>query len=240
MPAAFRELFESFMNVCISLLILSLFAWQALASLRESLGGGPVRKWAYQGSQRIFAAVSRCEMYLNIYIIIFTYLEPNWPSFYLGKGSSFLEGSNPIAVTNDFQVVGKNLVVRTGVAFGSGNQGLHQQTPKLGFWIPKKGSWMEDDFPFPSEDDFQVPCFFFLAGKRCDTITSSFSIWSCAAFQVVVPPFSVLYWMTMTVYRWPARDLRRLEGWEEERRSSCGEIENEKMLRIRLEYVVFN
>jgi len=39
MPAAFRELFESFMNVCISLLILSLFAWQALASLRESLGG---------------------------------------------------------------------------------------------------------------------------------------------------------------------------------------------------------
>ena len=38
---------------------------------------------------------------------------------------------------------------------------------------------------------------------------------SCAGFQVVVPPFSVLYWMTMTVYRWPARDLRRLEGWEE-------------------------
>ncbi|CAJ1389552.1 unnamed protein product [Effrenium voratum] len=29
---------------------------------------------------------------------------------------------------------------------------------------------------------------------------------------VVVPPFSVLYWMILTVYRWPARDLRRLEG----------------------------
>ncbi|CAE7285526.1 ABCC1, partial [Symbiodinium sp. CCMP2592] len=29
---------------------------------------------------------------------------------------------------------------------------------------------------------------------------------------VIVPPFMVLYWMIMTVYRWPARDLRRLEG----------------------------
>ena len=29
---------------------------------------------------------------------------------------------------------------------------------------------------------------------------------------IVVPPFALVYWMTMTVYRWPARDLRRLEG----------------------------
>eukprot|EP00434_Breviolum_minutum_P044153 symbB.v1.2.039400.t1/scaffold6538.1/size22092/2 len=42
----------------------------------------------------------------------------------------------------------------------------------------------------------------------------SLLILSLFAWQalVVVPPFSVLYWMTMTVYRWPARDLRRLEG----------------------------
>jgi hypothetical protein len=33
MPAAFRELFESFMNVCISVLIISLFATPALVPL---------------------------------------------------------------------------------------------------------------------------------------------------------------------------------------------------------------
>lgn len=40
--------------------------------------------------------------------------------------------------------------------------------------------------------------------ERCSALGTS--------AEVVVPPFSVLYWMTMTVYRWPARDLRRLEG----------------------------
>jgi len=76
-------------------------------------------------------------------------------------------------------IAGTNLVIRTGVAFGSGNPGLHQkvQTPKLGFYeSPKKGSWMEDDFPFPREDDFQVPCSVSFCRETCDTITSSFSI----------------------------------------------------------------
>lgn len=99
MPAAFRELFESFMNVCISLLILSLFAWQALASLRESLGGGPVRKGAYQGSQQIFAAVSRCDMYVTI--IVSTYMEPNWQLFCLGWRLFFSKGSNLIVIAFD-------------------------------------------------------------------------------------------------------------------------------------------
>lgn len=29
---------------------------------------------------------------------------------------------------------------------------------------------------------------------------------------MVVPPFVLVYWLTMKVYRWPARDLKRLEG----------------------------
>ena len=64
--------------------------------------------------------------YVSQYIHHYFHIPGTQLTFVLfGERILFLEGSNRIAVTNDFQVVDKNLVVRTGVAFGSGNPGLH-------------------------------------------------------------------------------------------------------------------
>eukprot|EP00913_Durusdinium_trenchii_P028638 g26858.t1 len=62
--------------------------------------------------------------------------------------------------------------------------------------------------------DDRMPAAFRELFESCMNVCISVLILSLFAWQalVVVPPFSVLYWMTMTVYRWPARDLRRLEG----------------------------
>lgn len=38
--------------------------------------------------------------------------------------------------------------------------------PKRKILNPQKRSWMEDDFRFPREDGFQVPCFIFFSGKN--------------------------------------------------------------------------
>ena len=73
------------------------------------------------------------------------------------------------------KVVGKNLVVRSGVAFGSGNAGLQPNyRPKnKDFESPEKGVGWKRIFHLQGKMIFSSSMLvFFFAGKRCDTITS--------------------------------------------------------------------
>lgn len=62
--------------------------------------------------------------------------------------------------------------------------------------------------------DDRMPAAFRELFESFMNVCISLLILSLYAWQalLVVPPFGVVYWMTMTIYRWPARDLRRLEG----------------------------
>lgn len=175
MPAAFRELFESFMNVCISLLILSLFAWQALASLLESLRGEmsiPSRTCENVSMPSVTTNFCRC---LKVwYVCHYHYFDIPGPCL---VRTFLLQGSHLIAFDKWLRryIVRKSLVVRTGVAFGSGNPGLQRnlQTQKERFWIPKKGVGWKMIFDFQGKMVFKFHVSFFFLGKMWQ-ITSSF------------------------------------------------------------------